>query len=465
MSYVSRQYISLSKMIFILGEGLFIFGGIALGSALLVPGGLKPLEMVEASWMRILLVVMVIQVSLYLNDMYENYLSENFVHLSACLIQSVGAASIVLSFIYFLWPSFMIGRWVFLGSIVLLVILMVLWRVFYLYVMQKRLFTEKAIILGDGELAKDIFDEIGKQGNSGYQVKYVFGGGKGQTGIPVFNGVPVRKDFHRLGDIAKSEGISSIIVALDQRRGVMPFKELLDCKVRGITIVDGGSFYERTTGRILVERINPSSLIFCDGFRKQPVSRIVKRLVGVLVATVLTILLCPFMIVIALAIKLDSQGPVIFCQERVGENGKIFTLYKFRSMKANAERESGPVWAQENDPRITRVGKVLRKLRLDELPQVWNVLKGDMSFVGPRPERPHFVNELKQVIPYYEERLSVKPGVTGWAQIKYPYGANEHDAMEKLKYDLYYIKNMSILLDMTVIFHTAKIVLLGRGSR
>jgi exopolysaccharide biosynthesis polyprenyl glycosylphosphotransferase len=177
------------------------------------------------------------------------------------------------------------------------------------------------------------------------------------------------------------------------------------------------------------------------------------------------ILLSPLILIVAIAIKLDSIGPVLFSQERVGEDGKIFSVYKFRSMKEDAEKETGPVWAEEDDPRVTRVGKIIRKLRIDELPQLWNVLKGDMSFVGPRPERPYFVEKLKTRIPYYKERFAVKPGVTGWAQVKYEYGATEQDALEKLKYDLYYIKNMSLIMDLMVIFHTVKIVLLGRGSR
>jgi lipopolysaccharide/colanic/teichoic acid biosynthesis glycosyltransferase len=168
---------------------------------------------------------------------------------------------------------------------------------------------------------------------------------------------------------------------------------------------------------------------------------------------------------VSIAIKLDSKGPVLFSQERVGEDGEIFKVYKFRSMKEDAEALSGPVWAEEDDPRITRMGRIIRKLRIDELPQLWNVLKGDMSFVGPRPERPYFVEKLKTKIPYYKERFAVKPGVTGWAQVMYGYGATEKDALEKLKYDLYYIKNMSLIMDLMVIFHTVKIVLLGRGSR
>lgn len=265
--------------------------------------------------------------------------------------------------------------------------------------------------------------------------------------------------------MAETEQASSIIVALDQKRGIMPYNELLNCKVRGISIIDGEAFYERITGKLVIEKISPSWLIFSEGFVKSEASRFTKRLVGLVMSSIMFIVFSPLMLLVAVAVKLDSRVPALFSQERVGENEEIFTLHKFRSMKVNAEEETGPVWASDDDTRITRVGKLIRKLRIDELPQLWNVLRGDISFVGPRPERPFFVEKLKKVIPYYRQRFTVKPGVTGWAQIKYGYGACEEDALEKLKYDLYYIKNMSIVMDLIVIFHTVKIVLLGRGSR
>jgi sugar transferase (PEP-CTERM system associated) len=275
----------------------------------------------------------------------------------------------------------------------------------------------------------------------------------------------VKHGFDRLYEQAKHENVSKIIVALDQKRGVMPYRELLKCKVDGISIIDGDSFYESATGKIMVEKINPSWLIFSDGFVKTPAVRLEKRAVGLILSVLMAVFLSPLLALIAAAIKIDSPGPVIFSQERVGENGEIFTLYKFRSMLVDAEKKCGPVWASENDPRITRIGKIIRKLRIDELPQLWNVIAGDMSFVGPRPERPFFVERLRKSIPYYNERFSVKPGITGWAQIKYQYGASEEEALEKLKYDLYYIKNMSLVIDFIIILQTIKIVLLGRGSR
>jgi sugar transferase (PEP-CTERM system associated) len=246
---------------------------------------------------------------------------------------------------------------------------------------------------------------------------------------------------------------------------MLPTEELLKCKVNGVNIIDGEMFYERITGKLLVEKIHPSMLIFSDGFVKSNTARLVKRVIGFSLASMGIIILSPFLILVAIAIKVDSRGPVFYVQERVGENENIFRMYKFRSMRADAEQISGPTWATDDDPRITRVGKLIRKLRIDELPQLLNVLKGDMSFVGPRPEREFFTMELAKKIPYYKERFTVKPGITGYAQILYPYGASEKDALEKLKYDLYYIKNMSLVLDFIVMVKTVKIILLGRGAR
>jgi sugar transferase (PEP-CTERM system associated) len=389
----------------------------------------------------------------------------NVLELAIRLIQSIGITSIVLAIIYFLWAEVMIGRWIFFVSILFVIFFLVSWRFLYAYAVRKKLFIEKTLIVGDGELAGDLLKEIRSRRDISYNVRLVIGQENGNYLQDLFEGVPTRYGFDKLCDLAEAEQVSSIIVALDQKRGIMPYKELLNCKVRGFSIIDGESVYERITGKLLVEKINPSWLIFSDGFVKSPIAKLTKRLVGFVLSSIMLILLSPLILAVSIVIKLESKGPVLFSQERVGEDGEIFTVYKFRSMQADAEAVSGPVWAEEDDPRITRVGKIIRKLRIDELPQLWNVLKGDMSFVGPRPERPFFVEKLKKTIPYYNQRFAVKPGVTGWAQVKYPYGATEQDALEKLKYDLYYIKNMSLFMDLMVIFHTVKIVLLSRGSR
>jgi sugar transferase (PEP-CTERM system associated) len=459
------QYFSPRKTVFILGEGILIFCAVSLASFFLIGRDVGIVELMQSGWMKILLVALVAQISLYFNDLYEMQPGGNIVELATRLTQSIGITSIVLAIVYFLWPEAMIGRWIFFVSLVFLVLFLVSWRVLYTYAIHRRLFVQRALILGDGELSKDIFKEIKNNRDIGYDIRCVVSQHNGKAAPSQFSGIPVQYGFDNLCDLAVKEQVSSIIVALDQKRGVMPYKELLNCKVRGINIIDGESFYERITGKLLVEKINPSSLIFSDGFKKSPVTRFEKRVLGLLVSAIMLICLSPLLILVAIAIKLDSLGPVLFSQERVGEDGEIFEIYKFRSMKTDAEKECGPVWACEGDPRITRVGRIIRKLRIDELPQLWNVLRGNMSFVGPRPERPYFAERLKKIIPYYGERFSVKPGVTGWAQILYPYGASDEDALEKLKYDLYYIKNMSLVMDLMVIFHTVKIVLLGRGSR
>jgi len=320
------------------------------------------------------------------------------------------------------------------------------------------------MILGHGRLSKVIIDEIADRPDSGYQV----------SGVISLNSTPFSASFQNVPLFSKSEALSElaeslhtkkIIVAMDERRGQFPTEELLRCKMKGIKIIEGATLYEELAGKIFVEKLNPSWFIFSEGFHKSRVSRIVKRSTGLMVASIGLLLTLPLIGLIALAIKLDSKGPVVFKQDRSGMDGRVFKLCKFRSMIDNAEAASGPCWATDKDCRITRVGKILRKYRLDEIPQMWNVLKGDMSFVGPRPERPEFVKELAKMIPYYSERHTVKPGITGWAQVSYRYGASVEDSLEKLKYDLFYIKNMSLVMDLIIMFKTAKIVLLKSGAR
>jgi len=460
-----RQYLSPRKIIFVLGEGVLIFAAVSLASYFLFGRELGMAGMLEMVWPKVLLISFVTQIILYHNDLYELNSITSAVDLAYKLMQSIGITSIVLAIIYFLWPDMIIARWVFFVTLIFLLFFLVCWRFMYALILRKKLFTEKAILVGSGELAKKILEEITAKRDLSYDVTSVVTHDEKQAEKLKAREIPIHHGFEDICDMAEAHNAGNLIVALDEKRKVFPYEQLLACKVRGINIIDGESFYERISGKLLVEKINPSWLIFSDGFVKSKTAKFTKRLVGLLVSTSLLIALTPFCLLIAIAIKLDSRGPILFVQERVGENEKIFRLYKFRSMRVDAEKETGPVWAEEDDPRVTRVGKIIRKLRIDELPQLWNIFKGDMSFVGPRPERPFFVEQLKKKIRYYGERSSVKPGVTGWAQVKYPYGATEEDALEKLKYDLYYIKNMSILIDLIVIFHTVKIMLLGRGAR
>jgi sugar transferase (PEP-CTERM system associated) len=258
--------------------------------------------------------------------------------------------------------------------------------------------------------------------------------------------------------------IDRIVVGLADRRGKLPVEQLLRAKLAGVRIEDATTTYERITGKILLDDLRPSWLIFSDGFRVSRMTRWIKRAIDLTLSLVMGLLALPVMALTALAIWLEDGGPVLYRQERVGEGGRPFTLSKFRSMRTDAEKAGKPIWARDGDDRVTRVGRVIRKTRLDELPQLWNVLRGDMSFVGPRPERAYFVAELARQIPFYQQRHAVKPGVTGWAQVKYRYGSSVEDAMEKLRYDLYYIKHLSVFFDLTIVFDTVKVVLFRKGA-
>ncbi len=268
-----------------------------------------------------------------------------------------------------------------------------------------------------------------------------------------------------LTDIVKEQQVDEIVVALAERRGgSMPLRELLDCKLQGVRVVDMATHFEKTLGQIRLDSVSAGWLIFGDGFSQGLMRTIVKRLFDILGALVLIVVSAPIILITGLAILLESGGPVLYLQERVGLNGRLFNVIKFRSMRTDAEKDGKPRWASADDDRVTRVGRVIRKLRIDELPQLFSVLNGDMSLVGPRPERPYFVDKLTQEIPYFAVRQSVKPGVTGWAQVRYHYGASVEDAAEKLQYDLYYVKNHTLFLDLVVLFETVGVVLTAKGA-
>jgi sugar transferase (PEP-CTERM system associated) len=271
----------------------------------------------------------------------------------------------------------------------------------------------------------------------------------------------------KLLDLCERHDIDEVIVAMDERRQTFPIRDLLDCRLAGIDVTDLVTFLERETGRVRIDVLNPSWLIFGHGFKRGSIRLQSARAFDLLAALTLLVLTLPVVLVTALAIKLEDgwRAPLFYQQERVGFAGRVFKLLKFRSMRIDAEAAGQALWAQKNDSRVTRVGAVIRKLRIDELPQVLNVIKGEMGLVGPRPERPQFVRQLTEKIPYYVERLSVKPGITGWAQLCYPYGASEQDALEKLQYDLYYIKNGNLLFDIAILVQTAEVVLMGNGAR
>jgi sugar transferase (PEP-CTERM system associated) len=337
------------------------------------------------------------------------------------------------------------------------------WRMGYNHFLKTRQLDQKIMIIGSGPLAKNIAREILEREDIGFKIIGFITDNPERIGEKLVNPSIVGEQS-QIYNIAAREKAVRIIVALDERRGKFPEAQLLECKMRGIAVEEGIEFYEHLTGKLQVESLRPSFLIFSNGFKKPKLTMWTMRMIGLSFSSIGLILLSPLILIISILIKIDSRGPVFYKQERAGENGRVFRLIKFRSMLANAET-NGPVWAEKNDSRVTRIGKWMRNWRLDEIPQMFNVLKGDMSFVGPRPERPFFVEQLRKEIPFYDQRFYVKPGITGWAQIKYRYGASKDDALEKLNYDLYYIKNLSSLFDMIIIFETVKVVLFGKGAR
>lgn len=321
----------------------------------------------------------------------------------------------------------------------------------------------RILIFGAGPAALDVGQTLRAADASAEIVGYVAGPNEREVAAPAADVHVLRGT---LSDMARELDIDEIVVALTERRaGSMPLRQLLDCKVSGLRVHDLNTHFEKTLGQIRIDYVNASWLIFGDGFNQDTARTVVKRVFDIVFAVILTLLGLPLMLGAALLIKLESRGPVLYRQERVGADGVYFSIAKFRSMRVDAEGDGTPRWAAAQDDRITRVGRIIRKLRIDELPQLYNVLRGDMSLVGPRPERPFFVEQLTQEIPFYALRHSVKPGVTGWAQVRYAYGATVEDSLQKLQYDLYYVKNHSLFLDLLVLFETVKVVLTGRGAR
>ena len=413
--------------------------------------------------LKALLIVACVQLSLYYFDLYDLKIFRRNIELGIRLLQSLGVSSILLAALYYLFPLLIIGRGIFLISLGLMGAIIVSWRLIYNHFLKTRQLDQKIMIIGSGPLAKNIAKEIVERVDTGFKVIGFITDNPERVGQKLVN-PSIINDQSQILDIAIKERVDRIIVALEERRGKFPDAQLLECKMRGIAVEEGIEFYEHLTGRLQVESLRPSFLIFSDGFKKSKLTMWTKRITEFSLSLIGLFLLSPITLVISILIKIDSRGPVFYKQERVGEGGKIFKLLKFRSMVENAET-NGPVWAEQDDKRITRVGRWMRKWRIDEIPQMFNVLKGDMSFVGPRPERSFFVERLRKEIPFYDQRFSVKPGVTGWAQIKYRYGASKEDALEKLEYDLYYIKNLSPLYDFLIIFETIKVVLSGKGAR
>jgi sugar transferase (PEP-CTERM system associated) len=409
---------------------------------------------------KALLVGLVVQGAAYYAGMYELHGAQTARAVFGRVLQALAVASVILWTLFYAVRPLEIGRGIFLPAIAITAVALPTWRLIYNRVSSNSGFFRRALILGNGELAREIAFMMRGAPDLGLELVGMLARDKHQ--VDPRDGVI--GTYAELCEIVSREDIRCIVVAYPDRRGTLPVEQLLEVKFRGVEVDEGVNFYERIAGKIFVRELKPSQLIFAEGFTSRPTTRRLKRILDVVVAVIGLILAAPLMLLTALAIKIDSPGPMLYKQVRAGEFGSLFTILKFRSMRTDAEK-NGAQFAKENDDRVTLVGRFIRKTRLDELPQLFNVLRGDMSMVGPRPERPIFIEQLDQQVPFFRQRLYVKPGLTGHAQVRCKYGASAEDMVEKLQYDLYYIKSYSLLFDLSIMLDTVKVVLLRIGAR
>jgi sugar transferase (PEP-CTERM system associated) len=429
-----------------------------------VPEVLRQFMAGGLAW-RASLIATVLQVSLHFCDLYDLRTLGERRGVVIALVQALGAASLILAVLYYLIPTLVISRGVVVIASGLIVILIAGWRIAFDWLSLRLEPAERLLIVGTNpaavDLARELFD---RRQELGVELVGFVDTDPARVGTPMINPgvVGVVDEIPR---IVRERRVDRVVVSLADARGKLSMEQLLHMKLNdGVRFDHLASVYEDYTGKIAVENLRPSWLIFSEGFRKGRALEAIKRLFDVLCAATGLLVTAPVQLVVAIAIKLTSEGPVLYSQRRVGKDGVHFTIYKFRTMRADAEAGTGAVWSTEGDPRVTSLGRHLRRIRLDELPQLWNVLTGDMSVVGPRPERPEFVTNLTHQIPFYGQRHAARPGVTGWAQVRYTYAASVEDSLQKLQYDLFYIKHMSVAFDLFIILETVKTVLMKRGS-
>ena len=448
----------------ILADTAIIYGGIVLAIYLRLGFSGADYQLNDNSgWYKVALATFVCLLILYFYDLYDYTVMGNRRELMLRLVQALGIAWALLALLFYLVPPLLIGRGVSVISVPLVLALLLIWRVLIHYLTGHPEIGEKILVVGTGQSAKDTAQAVWERRDAGYRIVGFVTENGGQPNEKIGESKIVGRVEDLVG-LVKSEKIDRIVIAIRERRGTFPTETLLKMSLAGdVSIEECTSFFERVTGKVHVDMLRPSWLIFDgrprDTRLKTAFREVIHRGLG-LIGFVVSL---PIAILAAILIKLESKGGVLYRQERVGKNGRIIKVIKFRSMRTDAEKDGKPVWATSNDDRVTRVGRIIRKIRVDEIPQFWNIIKGEMSFVGPRPERPHFVEQLAREIQFYEHRHLVAPGLTGWAQIKYPYGASVEDARQKLQYDLYYIKNQSLALDLVIVFETVKTVLFGKG--
>jgi sugar transferase (PEP-CTERM system associated) len=451
--YPARTLLLLVGEIIVVGSSFLIAALVQFG-----PDSYLVLSYEQGTYKILAITLMVVMCSYYF-DLYAPRLQASRGETLFRLLLVLGMSSFLLAVIGYYFPDLMLGRHADVFGLVILTITLLLWRGGYAWLLRQPYFMERVYVLGSGSRAQTLVDAVRSRKDLGMEV-VGWAGALGQ-------GSADRESLAAAlrGLMEKDQGVNRVIVALSDRRNTLPVRELLDLRLNAFKIEDASTLLEKISGKIEIESLHPSALIYSEGFRLGALFLFVRRGVSFAVAAILLLLSLPVIPIIALLIKITSPGPILFRQQRVGRRGELFTVYKFRTMRQDAEANSGAVWAEKNDPRVTRIGGFLRKTRLDEIPQLWNVLIGDMGFVGPRPERPEFVAWLSEKIPYYNLRHIIRPGLTGWAQVRYQYGASVEETQEKLQYDLYYIKHMSLSLDLLIMFETIKTIVLRRGAQ
>ena len=413
---------------------------------------------------KALLIAGVTQLCLYFADLYDFRVLADVREMFVRAVQALGATSLLLAAVYYWFPNLIVGRGVFMVATLLIITLLFGWRIAFEWTSRRIVPRERLLLVGTSAAAISLARELFERQDLGVEIVGFIDPDPARVGAPVLN-PGVIGTIEDIPAIVRARGVERVVVSLSDARGKLPMDKLLEMKLDGVSFDHLASVYEQYTGKIAIDNLRPSWLIFSEGFRKSRIQQVVKRLTDVACAAVGLLLSFPIMLLVAIAVKASSRGPIFYHQPRVGLRGRVFVVHKFRSMREDAEKETGAVWAAVNDSRVTPIGQLLRRTRIDELPQLWNVVRGDMSLVGPRPERPEFVSSLTQQIPFYGQRHTVRPGLTGWAQVRYTYAASSEDAMEKLQYELFYIKHMSFALDLFVLAKTIKTVLRGEGAQ
>jgi sugar transferase (PEP-CTERM system associated) len=461
-----KVYYPVRTLVLLVGEAMivglsFVLGTLlTLGPAIDAGDGWLQLNnalFIEGGYLKILGLTGVVLLLSHGFDLYDSARLGARLEQAFKLLFVLGLVALVLAALLKVFPGFLPRGYSGLWGVIILTFALFFWRSMYSWLVRRSFLRERVYVLGTGSRAESLVNGLHSRVSMGIDVVGWTGNVEGELSRDAV--------ASHLMELVRQNRVHRVIVAMPDRRGTLPVEELLKLRLAGVKIEEATSWLERITGRIEVEQLYPSWLVFAEGFHFSTFFLAIRQVLNFSVALAGAILSLPLLPFIMLAIKLDSPGPALYRQQRVGRGGRLFYCYKFRTMQKDAEADTGATWAADGDPRITRIGKFLRASRLDEIPQLWCVLKGDMNFVGPRPERPEFVEWLSKEIPYYGVRHAVRPGITGWAQVQYKYGNTLADAREKLQYDLFYIKNASVGLDLFISFQTIKIVLLGRGAK